>query len=378
MKIHIYYLSLLFISTSSLYSAEQPSNLSELESLPNALHNIGQNPSNTDLIRHLNTSHRLRDIVFTLCPWVRWTASLYDKITLPNAHNGAVHSVFVSNESNIVSVGQNDGLINVWNGKKFKKIRTIVDMESPYLKTAFSPSSNILATYRADSDPLFGHLQKDRITRVWNIQTGKKIVEFKTPCTVFALEISPDGNIVATGHEGSVILWNISTGTSRSLMFDGVPLSLAFSPDGKNIAASLLSSGLVKVWNITTLTQDEQFQLQAKSAELTFLSDGKLIAHCNDSTEYSRLKTYDLRTGNQIGHLYFNGSFEIHIHALADNGILELGYDFTPNKLNSKPCKILRKLFCKSPITTIEFYPDDPMLVAGCKDGSIVAWKSQL
>src|SRR5262245_13129220 len=52
------------------------------------------------------------------------------------------------------------------------------------------------------------------------------------------LAFSPDGGTLATGHQTSIRLWDVRTGElTRTIDTTGIPNGLAFSPDGKTIAA---------------------------------------------------------------------------------------------------------------------------------------------
>src|SRR4029453_10988220 len=68
---------------------------------------------------------------------------------------------------------------------------------------------------------------------------------------------SPDGSVLASGHEdGRVLLWDAETGTQIAMLdpaSDRLPSvnDLAFSPDG-SLLVSGSSDGTAKVWDLRT------------------------------------------------------------------------------------------------------------------------------
>lgn len=127
---------------------------------------------------------------------------------------------------------------------------------------------------------------------VWDMTTGWEHARLDTP-TAAACAVSPDGALIAVGAvDGTVALWE--TATARRVRklgaYPGMVLDLAFSPDGKYLAAGGMAakdklsekalSGLapVKVWEVKTGA--EKASLPAHKAavrSLAFRPDGKAL-----------------------------------------------------------------------------------------------------
>ncbi|MCI0684260.1 MAG: hypothetical protein L0Y71_19290 [Gemmataceae bacterium] len=72
------------------------------------------------------------------------------------------------------------------------------------------------------------------------------------PVDITSAALSPDGTRVATATHGMIKLWDTTTGKSLAAMeADSGARGLAFSPDGKRIAAGLENRRVI-VWDIET------------------------------------------------------------------------------------------------------------------------------
>jgi WD40 repeat protein len=211
-----------------------------------------------------------------------------------------------------LDVQGDEGSIGLWDPKTGKKVGRLSGT-SPINYLLFSPDRKTLLGAR-------NGLTEGEVLR-WRVNTGRRLPPFEGPVPggLKCLAISPDGRTVAAGAlDRSIYLWEAISGRRRAtLKTDEIATSLAFSPDGKVLAAASNSSfsysgltaegirpgdgrprpPLVHLWDMAA--EKELPPLQGHKGSITSLSfspDGKLLATgSNDTTallwDATRFKT---------------------------------------------------------------------------------------
>jgi WD40 repeat protein len=119
---------------------------------------------------------------------------------------------------------------------------------------------------------------------VKKIETGGKNIEILSftghTDEINALELSPDGNFMATASSDKTIqIWNVVTGKSVKNLsgFEWKVTSLKYSSDGKYIIGGC-NNGITKLFEIETGKSISEFNDLGKNVrDVTFSRDGKLI-----------------------------------------------------------------------------------------------------
>lgn len=193
---------------------------------------------------------------------------------------------------------------------------------------------------------------------------------------IFALAISPDGKVVATGGKDTKIkLWSIETAKEIKTMegHTGCINGLSFSPDGK-ILASASEDKSIKLWSWQDGTVVKTIEGDAPNA-IYYSPDGKLLA-CE--TGHLTIKLWRTESWQDMG------------------GTLGFGFDFSPDsKLIAFGDKDERGVFIKfasiegekpnrlwdkefqghaDTIYKLRFSPDGKFLISGDVKNSIKLW----
>lgn len=140
---------------------------------------------------------------------------------------------------------------------------------------------------------------EDKSARVWDVASGRLLQVLRPPQgagnegNLEAVALSPDGNWVAvagiTGYEweGSISIDLFDRGSGRLLRrLGGLPnvvVHLAFSPDGRWLAAGLSANNGIRVWDTTrwgTPLQDVDYG--AASYGASWSADGRLATSSDD------------------------------------------------------------------------------------------------
>jgi eukaryotic-like serine/threonine-protein kinase len=125
---------------------------------------------------------------------------------------------------------------------------------------------------------------EDRILRIADVVTGETLTSLSADATsdeaLFSVAVSPDGNQVITGSD-AVVLWNASSWSDPTVLtqFDYNVQSLAFSPDGRRVAAASRYDRI----RILDLSGNVLHELEdgARHETLEFTADGRrLVVPC--------------------------------------------------------------------------------------------------
>ena len=135
----------------------------------------------------------------------------------------------------------NEGRANLWNVDSGNWVRSMTYKASNNTIQAltFSPNGVSLATgnVRARYNLL------DKVT-FWDVINASVARHFEHKNGVYAVAFSPNGAYLATGNDGSVTLWEMSSGRSvRQIELpDTIAYAVTFSPDGKHLAVGKSNS----------------------------------------------------------------------------------------------------------------------------------------
>jgi RNA polymerase sigma factor (sigma-70 family) len=159
---------------------------------------------------------------------------------------------------------------------------------------------------------------RDKTVKLWDVAMGKQIQVLRETVSVWSVAFGPDGKTLALAcsfdspaavrlqdfkdipadfevkEGGEVRMWNLATGT-ESMFYrgdTGRAMSVAFSPDGKTLAAGL-RDGAIRMWDVATSKECGYLWEKGQVKAVAFSPDGHTLA----SAQGNEVKLWDLRSG---------------------------------------------------------------------------------
>ncbi len=164
-------------------------------------------------------------------------------------HEYTVGAVSFSPDGRQVISGSLDGAVIVWEAATGAEV-TRVTFEGDVYEMAFSPyGRGVVSEGYGECDESGKCL--NGIGRVFDIATGAEIAHFVQEGEIYALAVSPDGQLVASGSwDGTAVLWEATTGVevARVIHDHGIS-SVTIDADGYWITSS---EGSIRVWEAGT------------------------------------------------------------------------------------------------------------------------------
>jgi WD40 repeat protein len=134
----------------------------------------------------------------------------------------------------------------------------IIDLNTGRERVSFQAHSGPLSslTYSDDGRMLASTSMFDEVTRIWDAEGGRPLLELKANSRrVHAAAFAPGGRTVATaGTDGTVRLWGVPSGRLLETLSCGNASAtvVAFSPDGRTLAGATDDS--IRLWNTERVT----------------------------------------------------------------------------------------------------------------------------
>jgi WD40 repeat protein len=145
-----------------------------------------------------------------------------------------------------------------------------------------------------------GAVGPDGTVRIWHLSTDTlRTIRTGDENPVRSMAFSPDGRelALATIHSRAeqLTLLNTATGRVRRTFDPGVggSLSIAFSPDGRTLATASGDTGTVKTWDIHTGRLQHTLDAGDQAVSPAFSPDGRTLA----TGEPGAVHLWDLGTG---------------------------------------------------------------------------------
>ena len=175
--------------------------------------------------------------------WETETGKLLSRFDYKNAGVYVVEQLILNSNGRLLAVNDPYSgivVIDLNTGKLLREIDTNVD------DLAFSPDSRWLAVSMTISEG-------SRNIIIWDLFSGErvKIISVISPSVPMTIAFSPDGKLLASSDEYGTTLWDTSNWEPVTKLSgrNSQVTHLVFSPDGRWLAASD-ADGIVQIWGV--------------------------------------------------------------------------------------------------------------------------------
>jgi WD40 repeat protein len=305
-----------------------------------------------------------------------WDAESGNELRTLTGHSESVRSLAISPDGRQIVSGSNDKTIKLWNMETGQEIRTITGHTGLVQSVAFSP----------DGKKLVSSGSSEKNIKIWDTGTGREIRTITTALSVAQVIYSPNGRNIALHfgwdgeYDNSVIkVIDAESGREIRSIHHGIIIdAIAYNSDGNRIASASWideENENVKIWNAETGAEIKTLSgiITDGTLSLAFSPNGRQIVAGLWAKEF---KTWDTESGRELrtitGH---SNNVNSVAYSPDNNRILSGSSDGTAKIWDAATGRELLSLSRNTtPVYRVALSPNGKRLASGSQDGIIRIW----
>ena len=185
-----------------------------------------------------------------------------------------IHVIAFNPDGNTMAVGDEKGMISVWDINKHSKLQSFVGHSKQIAKLIYTNNGKKLISS-----------SQDKTIIIWDPITAKQIDIIRTDnwASCYSITISPDGKALAYGSNGNILLYDIEHKNTLATLngnngYVGCVLQLVFRCDGR-LLVSIGEGYSIDLWDIDAKQRNGTLMGSLRPIELFALSSsGKILA----------------------------------------------------------------------------------------------------
>jgi WD40 repeat protein len=206
-----------------------------------------------------------------------WDIGLGQEVVRLPRSPARMDCVAFSPDDTMLAAGGKGNTVRLWDVRSRREVRALTGAALDAQDLEFSP----------DGQRLAGAIGNE--ARLWDVASGQQVASFgwRKRVLVEAVAWSPDGTLLAVGGEGTLKLWSLASGRELTPLVDqpwpsphGIH-DLEFAPGGRLLAAGALSTEgkAMVLWDVATKSEAAILRgYKGTVYALAFSPDGKTLA----------------------------------------------------------------------------------------------------